>query len=82
VWSFGIVMSELFSYGATPYGEMNTLIIAYKIAEGLRPEKPMVCPPELYTLMQQCWDVDPEKRPPFQIIAREITKVIASKAIV
>ena len=75
VWSFAIVMTELFSYGATPYGEMNTLIIAYKIADGLRPDKPAACPPELFELMQVCWDADAEKRPTFQMIAREITKV-------
>ena len=31
VWSYAVVMTELFGYGSTPYGELNTLILAYKV---------------------------------------------------
>ena len=76
IWSFGVVLFEIFSYGATPYGELNTLIIGFKIADGLRPDKPTICPDDLYALMKRCWDAEPDKRPSFQAIAREIARML------
>ncbi len=31
VWSYAIVLTEVFTYGATPYGDLNTLALAYKL---------------------------------------------------
>lgn len=31
IWSFGVVMFEIFSYGATPFGDLNTMIIPIKV---------------------------------------------------
>ena len=78
VWSYAIVLTELFTYGDSPYGDINTLILAYKVAEGLRPSQPRLCPPDLFALMQRCWHTDPDKRPSFQSIAREVTRMLVA----
>jgi serine/threonine protein kinase len=67
VWSFGIVLWELFSYGKIPYAGMSNLIVAEKVLNGYRLTCPENCPEEIYNLMEQCWSVDPIDRPSFKV---------------
>ena len=56
IWSFGVVMFEVFSHGDQPYGELNPMVIQYKVSDGLRPVQPAGCPDHAYAIMQQCWN--------------------------
>ena len=72
VFSFGVVLAEMFSR-TTPYAGSGKppLEIAYHVAEfGLRPTIPPGVPPVLAQLAQRCWDDDPRARPPFEEITR------------
>ena len=66
VWSFGIVLWELFSLGKVPYPgmEFDDSFIP-KLRDGYRMEKPRYAPTNIYSLMGSCWRMDPRKRPAF-----------------
>ena len=38
------------------------------LESGVRPEKPEICPEEIYDVMLQCWRQVPEERPSFEVI--------------
>lgn len=67
VWSFGIVMMELFTYGAKPYGDWTPMYAFMKVKNGYRMERPTKpnMPQLLYDTIRKCWMTDPEDRPTF-----------------
>ena len=66
VWSFGVVMWEIYSYGRSPYPRMSQKEVVESVIKGYRMEKPDACPKEVYDeVMTQCWLIDPVKRPTF-----------------
>ncbi|XP_077549499.1 tyrosine-protein kinase transmembrane receptor Ror-like [Haemaphysalis longicornis] len=66
VWSFGVVLWEVFSYGLQPYyGYANQEVIDLVRARQLLP-CPEDCPPHLYALMVECWHEVPNRRPQFR----------------
>jgi serine/threonine protein kinase len=73
VWSYGVVLWELFTYGHTPYpdvhlGQSYEAIISY-LKEGNRMAQPDSCADSFYELMQKCWTLDPDERPtPIDIV--------------
>ena len=63
VWSFGVVLWEIFSFGAQPYfGKSNEEVVQY-VRDGYLLESPYNCPQEIYDLMVDCWAMDPNERP-------------------
>ncbi|XP_023669951.1 tyrosine-protein kinase Fes/Fps [Paramormyrops kingsleyae] len=68
VWSFGIVLWETFTHGSTPYPTMTNQQMKEEVEKGYRMPIPDGCPPEVYTLMCQCWQYDPKKRPSFHTL--------------
>ena len=72
VWSFGIVLWEIFSLGKTPYPGMVPNEVFYtRLVDGYRMEKPPFCPNSIYSIMLKCWDSKPEKRPHFSKITED-----------
>jgi serine/threonine protein kinase len=65
VWSFGIVLLELFTDGAKPYGAMLNALLVTKILGGYRAPQPAGCPDAAYDVMLRCWAEDAKERPPF-----------------
>uniref|UniRef100_A0A5S6QHY5 receptor protein-tyrosine kinase n=1 Tax=Trichuris muris TaxID=70415 RepID=A0A5S6QHY5_TRIMR len=83
VWSFGIVLWEIFSHGATPYMEQEPGEQFVKwLKSGNRLSNPDHSPEEIYRLMRQCWLSKPEDRPDFadcrQRIAEQLIRCNAS----
>ena len=66
VWSFGIVLYEIITYGSTPYENMPTSGLLDENAKGYRMSRPRSCPRWLYEIMQECWMEDPDDRPTFE----------------
>ncbi|XP_015784668.1 tyrosine-protein kinase transmembrane receptor Ror isoform X2 [Tetranychus urticae] len=65
VWSFGVLLWEIFSYGLQPYyGYTNQQVIDMIRGRHLLP-CPSECPPNIYSLMNQCWTENPAQRPSF-----------------
>uniref|UniRef100_A0A670JTG8 Ephrin type-A receptor 10 n=1 Tax=Podarcis muralis TaxID=64176 RepID=A0A670JTG8_PODMU len=65
MWSFGIVMWEVMSYGERPYWDMSNQDVITAIEDGFRLPAPANCPPALHQLMLDCWQKDCTERPKF-----------------
>ncbi|XP_067936259.1 proto-oncogene tyrosine-protein kinase Yrk-like [Watersipora subatra] len=68
VWSFGILLVEIITYGQIPYPGMANREVLDQIDRGYRHPKPKDCPDQLYDIMKQCWDKDAQNRPTFDYL--------------
>ncbi|XP_078144549.1 ephrin type-A receptor 5 isoform X4 [Centroberyx gerrardi] len=76
VWSYGIVMWEVMSYGERPYWEMSNQDVIKAVEESYRLPGPMDCPEALYHLMMDCWQRERSSRPKFDEIVCLLDKLI------
>ncbi|NWH70456.1 EPHA2 protein, partial [Piaya cayana] len=76
VWSYGIVMWEVMSYGERPYWELSNHEVMKAINEGFRLPAPLDCPSAIYQLMLQCWLQERSRRPKFADIVSILDKLI------
>uniref|UniRef100_A0A8C9TEL1 receptor protein-tyrosine kinase n=1 Tax=Scleropages formosus TaxID=113540 RepID=A0A8C9TEL1_SCLFO len=66
VWSFGVLMWEIFSLGASPYpGLQIDEDFCRRLKEGTRMRAPEYASSEIYQTMLDCWHGEPEMRPTF-----------------
>ncbi|UJR15936.1 hypothetical protein I4U23_002856 [Adineta vaga] len=75
VWSFGVLLWEMFSYGIQPYyGQTNPEVI-----EMIRDRKLLPCPSNcskrIYALMCSCWEESIEHRPTFIELMRRVRQL-------
>ncbi|XP_056422342.1 tyrosine-protein kinase FRK [Hyla sarda] len=68
VWAFGILLFEISTYGKMPYPGMNGRQALEKLEQGYRIPKPFNCPQDLYNIMLECWNANPENRPTFETL--------------
>lgn len=68
VWSFGVLLYEIITYGKIPYPGMTKADVMSSIQRGYRMPQPEKCPPELYEIMMSCWKTKPEDRPTFDYL--------------
>ncbi|XP_018802584.1 PREDICTED: tyrosine-protein kinase Fer isoform X4 [Bactrocera latifrons] len=76
VWSYGILMWEIFSKGDTPYSGMSNSRARERIDAGYRMPTPENTPPEMYRLMLKCWCAEAESRPHFDEIYNVVDALI------
>jgi fyn-related kinase len=74
VWSFGIVLYEIITFGEPPYPGMTNGEVMVRIKQGYRMPRPFdyECPEKLYEMMLNCWREDPNDRPTFATLQREL----------
>uniref|UniRef100_A0A7N6B7H3 receptor protein-tyrosine kinase n=1 Tax=Anabas testudineus TaxID=64144 RepID=A0A7N6B7H3_ANATE len=78
VWSYGILLWEIFSLGNSPYPGMPVDAKFYKlIKEGYRMDAPEFAPSEMYQIMRSCWEADPFNRPPFRKVVERIEQQLS-----
>lgn len=68
VWSYGILLTELVTFGRTPYPGMTNAEVLRQVDQGYRIPQPANCPATLYTIMRECWNAQPENRPSFSTL--------------
>uniref|UniRef100_A0A673J359 receptor protein-tyrosine kinase n=1 Tax=Sinocyclocheilus rhinocerous TaxID=307959 RepID=A0A673J359_9TELE len=76
VWSYGVVVWEVMSYGERPYWNLTNRDVIKSVEEGYRLPVPMGCPGALHTLMLDCWQKDRNERPRFCQIITVLDKLI------
>ncbi|UYV80389.1 Src42A [Cordylochernes scorpioides] len=78
VWSFGILMVELVTYGLTPYVGMKNEQVILRLKEGYRIPCPKDCPRPLYKIILLCWSEEPPKRPSFQQLIKLLEEYLVT----
>jgi len=76
VWSFAIVVLEIFTNGTAPYPGMDNAMVIVQVMAGYRTPQPSNCPNVVYKLMTDCWDQNPESRPLFRDILSRCAKIV------
>uniref|UniRef100_A0AAQ4P7V1 Tyrosine-protein kinase n=1 Tax=Gasterosteus aculeatus aculeatus TaxID=481459 RepID=A0AAQ4P7V1_GASAC len=71
VWSYGILLWETFSLGVCPYPGMTNQQAREQVEKG----KQRRCPDDVYKVMQRCWQYNPEERPKFSDLQRDLAAI-------
>jgi serine/threonine protein kinase len=71
IWSYGVLLWEIFTYGCIPYPSIQPDEILLKLTSGYRMEKPKECTSYIYeNIMIKCWEYEPKKRPLFNELVK------------
>uniref|UniRef100_A0A672JD35 Tyrosine-protein kinase receptor n=1 Tax=Salarias fasciatus TaxID=181472 RepID=A0A672JD35_SALFA len=62
VWSFGVILWEIFTYGKQPWFQLANNEVIECITQGRVLERPRLCPKEIYDMMLGCWQREPQQR--------------------
>ncbi|XP_065126013.1 epidermal growth factor receptor isoform X10 [Paramisgurnus dabryanus] len=75
VWSFGVTVWELMTFGTKPYDGIPASEIAEVLEKGERLPQPPICTIDVYMIMVKCWMIDAESRPRFRELIAEFSKM-------
>ncbi|KAM4668992.1 fibroblast growth factor receptor 2 isoform 7-T7 [Amazona ochrocephala] len=76
VWSFGVLMWEIFTLGGSPYPGIPVEELFKLLKEGHRMDKPANCTNELYMMMKDCWHAVPSQRPTFKQLVEDLDRIL------
>ncbi|XP_034555776.1 tyrosine-protein kinase SRK2 [Notolabrus celidotus] len=68
VWSFGILLHEIMTFGQMPYLSMTNMQVVQRITQGYRMPCPPGCPKVMHDIMMDCWKGDEYERPTFETL--------------
>ncbi|XP_061109560.1 epidermal growth factor receptor isoform X2 [Conger conger] len=75
VWSYGVTVWELMTFGTKPYDGIPASEIAGVLEKGERLPQPPICTIDVYMIMVKCWMIDADSRPRFRELVAEFTKM-------
>lgn len=77
VWSFGVVVWEILTYGERPYWNWSNQDVIRAIEDDFRlPPTMNYCPRMLYDLILRCWLYERTQRPKFNEIVIELDNLL------
>ena len=80
VWSFGVLMWEVFQYYSAgdpePFRGFSETEILEQIRSGRHLSRPDQCPAQAFKLMEACWAYRPGNRPSFIQICAELDNIL------
>ncbi|BFZ22906.1 hypothetical protein BsWGS_25944 [Bradybaena similaris] len=76
VWSYGVLMWEIVSYGERPYYNWSNQDVIKAVEKGYRLPPPMDCPEAIHQLMLDCWQKERSHRPKLAQIVKTLDKLI------
>ncbi|XP_026174524.1 tyrosine-protein kinase SRK2 [Mastacembelus armatus] len=68
VWSFGILLYEIMTFGQMPYSGMTNYQVVQRVSQGYRMPCPSRCPKVLHGIMMDCWKENEQDRPTFETL--------------
>lgn len=81
VWSFGVLLWEIFSLGASPYpGVCIDELFCRRLKEGTRMRPPDYATNEIYQTMLDCWLDRPTDRPTFAELVEHLGNLLLASA--
>ena len=78
VWSFGIVLYEIFTHGRIPYPGFTNVQVLDMIQRGYRMPRPVNCPERVHDIMLGCWKDDPDCRLTFETLKWQLEDFFVS----
>jgi hypothetical protein len=81
VFSFGIILWEIF-HKKVPFEGTFAYLIEKSIVEGIRPPIADYVPPVFAEVIQQCWQVSPDKRPNFEDILGKLENFVPTDFVI
>ncbi|XP_052246346.1 uncharacterized protein LOC127855047 [Dreissena polymorpha] len=78
VWSFGVVLWEVFTLGESPYENVRSRDLPDRLKKNVRLHKPEHCDDVWYGVMTKCWAFQSKKRPTFADIRTELDTVFVA----
>ncbi|KAL3994709.1 Protein tyrosine kinase family protein [Acanthocheilonema viteae] len=72
VWSFGVLLYEIFNLGMKPWPDDENKKIATNIRRIRMPQMPSITPPEIKLLISMIWIKNADNRPNFKIICKRL----------
>ncbi|XP_071888755.1 receptor-type tyrosine-protein kinase FLT3 isoform X2 [Anas platyrhynchos] len=78
VWSYGILLWEIFSLGVNPYPGIQVDANFYKLIQnGFKMDRPYYATKDVYCVMQSCWALDTRRRPSFSRLVSSLSCQLA-----
>uniref|UniRef100_A0A674MU93 Vascular endothelial growth factor receptor 3 n=1 Tax=Takifugu rubripes TaxID=31033 RepID=A0A674MU93_TAKRU len=82
VWSFGVLLWEIFSLGASPYpGVQIDEEFCNRLRSGFRMAAPDTASPEIYGIMLACWQGEPTERPMFPSLVQILGDLLQDNSL-
>lgn len=79
IWSFGVLLWEVFSLGDRPYNHLSNAKAAECILRHQFLERPTHCPEVIYEVMKSCWMVEPGERKAFNEVQDELINCLLNR---
>ncbi|XP_073336235.1 platelet-derived growth factor receptor beta-like [Pagrus major] len=77
VWSYGVLLWEIFSLGGSPYPDLPMTQEFYSaLKRGYRMSRPDHAPHNIFDLMKQCWEEKPQSRPSFSSLVVSVGNML------
>ncbi|XP_042869901.1 uncharacterized protein LOC122251810 [Penaeus japonicus] len=76
IWSFGVVLWEIFTGGKQPWYGYNNQEVITQITGCKVLSCPDRCPPDMYRIMVSCWRQNPQERPSMATLYAQICSLI------
>lgn len=83
VWSFGILLTELVTYGRVPYPGLSNTEVLQQVEKGMRMTHESLgpnCPRALYDIMMECWHKDPQRRLTFDTLRWKLDELFDNES--
>uniref|UniRef100_A0A1X7UNN9 Protein kinase domain-containing protein n=1 Tax=Amphimedon queenslandica TaxID=400682 RepID=A0A1X7UNN9_AMPQE len=78
VWSFGVTVWEILTFGESPFKGKSVFELLKLLEKGDRLKQPKTCTLEFYKTLQNCWELEPEKRPSFEDLVYQFNTMMIS----
>ena len=77
VWSFGVLMWEVYTYGHQPFSGLSNHEVIDKVKGGGCLDCPQLCPAPVYAVLQSTWTRVPSRRPTISVVRSHLRQLLS-----